>query len=263
MLSTSLVLMGGVNSVIASTGVDFGTTHTSTHHLGWSQQALCGLDCATKRIASNTVPASEFSRLSITHLASPDIHLSPEFQLAPLTDMMPSNAFMSLSIHSQLAPAGAPRQRASGQHPSAANRWLTASVCFISDTGACSGMGGAGGESYPTGGGPDWDNDSAKRCINDGYVSKPCPAGQEAYGVCPYNSNYAVECKCRTDLQECTKPYYGDGAECGGKYESCVVDYDKACKEDNPEFTNTCASGWQVDPNDLCQYSSSYGTCCN
>ena len=138
-----------------------------------------------------------------------------------------------------------------------------AKVCFITDTGECGGMAGGGGEEYPNGGGPDWDNDSAKRCINEGYVSKPCPAGQEAYGVCPYNSNYAVECRCRTDLQECTKPYYGAGAECGGRYERCEVDYEKACEEENPNYTNTCSEGWQVDPKDQCKYNPAYGTCCN
>ena len=138
---------------------------------------------------------------------------------------MPSNAFKSLSTHSQLAPAGAPRleQRASGQYPSAANRWLTASVCFITDTGACSGIGGAGGEEYPNGGGPDWDNDSGQRCVNEGYGIKDCAPPASAGKTCPYDSSYTDSCICPAEYDKTCDviPPRDPSDSCQGKYKEC------------------------------------------
>ena len=360
MLSTSLVLMSGVNSVMASTGADFGTKYTSTHHLGWSRQISCGLNCATKRVASNTVPASEFSRLSVTHLASPDMHLSPEFQnqsltvipvldnsfltdrtmsklLPPLSTReerggfgnintqptltlpcspregtknasagtmrtpvriyaevmklladgvkpeddssflsvgtMPSNAFMPLSIHSQLAPAGAPRHRASGHNQPTANFPLTASVCFITDTGACSGNsfgGGAntedGGHGAPgesgdnSGNEPDYTLDNYERCAKEGYTQTACSSVQQPSNRCPYNSDIFEKCVCKPNLQTCTVPYYGVGEACGGKYASCERDDARACNENGTGSNASCPA--EQTPNKVCPYNASYHDKC-
>ena len=56
--------------------------------------------------------------------------------------------------------------------------------------------------------------------------------------------------------ETCTKPYYGVGPSCDGKYASCKRDDDKACKEDGYGQTAQCSS--VQTPNKKCSYNSGY-----
>uniref|UniRef100_UPI0026748FE5 hypothetical protein n=1 Tax=Enterocloster clostridioformis TaxID=1531 RepID=UPI0026748FE5 len=56
--------------------------------------------------------------------------------------------------------------------------------------------------------------------------------------------------------QTCTKPYYGVGPSCDGKYASCKRDDAKACKEDGYGQTASCSS--VQTPNKKCSYNSGY-----
>ncbi len=142
-----------------------------------------------------------------------------------------------------------------------------AAVCFINDTSACSGEtfgntennGGNGG----SGGSPDYDLNDAERCRKEGYTLTSCAAGETPEGFCIYNSNYFARCVCPSGYKTCEPPYYGVGTACGNKYASCEEDTERACKELDSEFTDTCQTGWKVDPNNTCEYDATYGKCCN
>ena len=144
----------------------------------------------------------------------------------------------------------------------------TAAVCFISDTKNCSdGMFGYGeevsGGGSGSGGAPDYDLNDAERCRKEGYTLTSCAAGETPEGFCIYNSAYFARCVCPSGYKTCELPYYGVGTACGDKYASCEEDTERACKELDPEFTDTCQSGWKVDPNITCQYDKTFGKCCN
>ena len=142
-----------------------------------------------------------------------------------------------------------------------------AAVCFINDTSACSGeafgntenSGGNGG----SGGAPDYDLNNAERCRKEGYTLTSCAAGETPEGFCIYNSAYFARCVCPSGYKTCEPPYYGVGQACGNKYASCEEDTERACKELDSEFTDTCQNGWKVDPNNACQYDKTFGKCCN
>ena len=143
----------------------------------------------------------------------------------------------------------------------------TAAVCFISDTKNCSdGMFGYGEEvsgGSGSGGTPDYDLNDAERCRKEGYTLTSCAAGETPEGFCIYNSNYFARCVCPAGYKTCEAPYYGVGTACGDKYASCEEDTERACAELDSEFTNTCQTGWKVDPNNACEYDATYGKCCN
>ena len=143
----------------------------------------------------------------------------------------------------------------------------TAAVCFISDTKNCSdGMFGYGEEvsgGSGSGGAPDYDLNDAERCRKEGYGLTSCAAGETPEGFCIYNSNYFARCVCPSGYKTCEPPYYGVGTACGDKYASCEEDTERACKELDSEFTDTCQTGWKVDPNNACEYDPTYGKCCN
>ena len=142
-----------------------------------------------------------------------------------------------------------------------------AAVCFINDTENCNGeqfgntenSGGNGGSS----GAPDYDLNDAERCRKEGYTLTSCAAGETPEGFCIYNSNYFARCVCPSGYKTCEPPYYGVGTACGDKYASCEEDTERACKELDSEFTDTCQTGWKVDPNNACQYDKTFGKCCN
>ena len=146
-----------------------------------------------------------------------------------------------------------------------------AAVCFISDTKNCSdGMFGYGEEVYGGSGSsggapasPDYDLNDAERCRKEGYTLTSCAAGEIPEGFCIYNSNYFARCVCPSGYKTCEPPYYGVGQACGDKYASCEKDTERACKELDSEFTDTCQTGWKVDPNNACEYDPTYGKCCN
>ena len=156
--------------------------------------------------------------------------------------------------------------------------FLTASVCFITDTGACSGNsfgGGAntedGGHGAPGGSGdnggsgddskdPDYELNNAERCKKEGYNLTSCNSVQNPVNKCPYNNSYFEKCVCKSGLVTCTKPQYGVGEACDGKYASCQTDNPRACREDG--YTNTCPSGQKLKKSPRCPYDNSYGICC-
>ena len=137
-----------------------------------------------------------------------------------------------------------------------------ASVCFITDTGACSGekfsndeTPGSGGNGNP-GGIPDYDTPQ-EQCQAAGYNVTSCPTGSHGDNPCPADSSYYQKCVCDANMtQTCTKPYYGVGPSCDGKYASCKRDDAKACKEDGYGQTAQCSS--VQTPNKKCSYNSGY-----
>ncbi len=150
--------------------------------------------------------------------------------------------------------------------PEESNRHIrVASVCFITDTGACSGEKFSNDETPGNGSGnpggiPDYDTPQ-EQCQAAGYGVTSCPAGAHPENPCPADSAYYQKCVCDANMtQTCTKPNYGVGPSCDGKYASCKRDDDKACKEEG--YTNTCPSGQKLKKSPRCPYDNSYGICC-
>ncbi len=146
-----------------------------------------------------------------------------------------------------------------------------AAVCFINDTENCSGeqfgntenSNGNGNGNGGSGETPDYELNDAERCRKEGYTLTSCAAGEIPDGYCIYDNKYFSKCTCPTGFKTCEPPYYGVGQACGDKYLYCEKDTERACKEQNPEFTNICQNGWKVDPNNTCEYDASFGKCCN
>ena len=159
------------------------------------------------------------------------------------------------------------------------------SVCFITDAGNCSGdkfgniespIGGGSGGGTPNGNGGDTSSGNSgenandnipeydtipEQCRNAGYTITSCPAGAHLENPCPSDNFYYQRCDCNANLtQVCTKPYYGVGVSCGGKYASCQRDDDKACRGDGYSQTSGCSS--VQTPNKVCPYNSSYHDKC-
>ncbi len=141
-----------------------------------------------------------------------------------------------------------------------ADRWLTASVCFITDAGNCRSddFGGAGMDNPNSSGGdnPEWDLDNKERCNKEGYTLTSCSSVQDPVNYCPYDNHFFERCECKPNLVTCTKPYYGVGESCGGKYASCKLDNARACKEDGYTQTGSCNSVQNI--NKRCPYDSNY-----
>ena len=141
------------------------------------------------------------------------------------------------------------------------NVFKTASVCFITDTGACSGEKFSNDETPGNGSGnpggiPDYDTPQ-EQCQAAGYGVTSCPAGSHGDNPCPADSSYYQKCVCDANMtQTCTKPYYGVDPSCDGKYASCKRDDAKACKEDGYGQTAQCSS--VQTPNKKCSYNSGY-----
>ena len=143
------------------------------------------------------------------------------------------------------------------------------SVCFVTDTGDCSGnefsnADSEDGHGAPGGPGDDFDLDNEERCRQEGYNQTSCPKGQEPSNTCPYDSNYFEKCvpSCPSDYVTCEPPYYGVGEACGDKYASCEKDTERACQELNPGYVDNCGSGQKLS-DDRCSYDNSYGICCD
>ena len=150
--------------------------------------------------------------------------------------------------------------------PEESNRHIrVASVCFITDTRACSGEKFSNDETPGNGNGnpggiPDYDTPQ-EQCQAAGYGVTSCPAGAHPENPCPADSSYYQKCVCDANMtQTCTKPYYGVGPSCDGKYASCELDNQRACKEDG--YTNTCPAGQKLKKSPRCPYDNSYGICC-
>ena len=112
--------------------------------------------------------------------------------------------------------------------PEESNRHIrVASVCFITDTGACSGekfsndeTPGSGGSGNPTSPTP------GEFCQKAGYTNTPCPSGMVPDKYCPVDSSYHSGCKCpdtynkTCDAAAGLKPVNASDT-CGGKYKEC------------------------------------------
>ena len=176
------------------------------------------------------------------------------------TGLLPSNAKADISFiidETHLADTLHTHLYSSPRLPSPDEMQLAA-VCFVTDMSECEDN-IFGNSSNP----PDYDLNDAERCRKEGYTLTSCAAGETPEGFCIYNKAYFARCVCPAGYKICEPPYYGVGAACGGKYASCEEDTERACKELNPEFTDTCQDGWKVDPNNICEYDATYGKCCN
>lgn len=98
-----------------------------------------------------------------------------------------------------------PLSRAGGKE------YKEASVCFITDTGACRDL--------------PYDIPDYNICVEEGFPLTSCPEFYTPYNYCPYDNKYFAECRemC-PDYVECNDPYYGVGEPCNGKYERCECD---------------------------------------
>ena len=149
------------------------------------------------------------------------------------------------------------------------NKIKLASVCFVTDTGDCSGNEFSNadredGHGAPGGPGDDFDLDNGERCRQEGYTQTSCPEDSDPVNFCPYDNTYFERCQanCPSNYVTCEPPYYGVGEACGDKYASCEKDTERACQELNPGYTDNCGSGQKLS-DDRCSYDNSYGICCD
>ena len=80
---------------------------------------------------------------------------------------------------------------------------------------------------------------------------------------CPGNSLFFSDCICPDSFTKCELPAFGSGAQCDDKYSVCSEDIPRACKLENPDYTNSCPAGTKPDTSQTCSYDSSYSLCCN
>ena len=219
LLSTSCLIWYGADNVCASVNVFSGIPKSGTHN------------------TLHTTPYLAYPHLPSAHprgVAESSPRLVPSAESAMLTSCLPEESNHYIRV---------------------------ASVCFITDTGACSGEKFSNDETPGNGSGnpggiPDYDTPQ-EQCQAAGYGVTSCPAGSHGDNPCPADSAYYQKCVCDANMTEtCTKPYYGVGPSCDGKYASCKRDDDKACKEDGYGQTAQCSS--VQTPNKKCSYNSGY-----
>lgn len=90
--------------------------------------------------------------------------------------------------------------------------YKTASICFLGN-GGCD-ENGLGNDN-------DYTVDSANQCLNEGYKKLNCNSVQEIDHICPYNSEYGLNCICLSSLISCSSNQVGIGVSCDGKYSKC------------------------------------------
>ncbi|MDO5386434.1 MAG: hypothetical protein Q4F75_04090 [Pseudomonadota bacterium] len=105
------------------------------------------------------------------------------------------------------------------------NVFKTASVCFITDTGECSGekFGNSEDISGGNGGTPDYGSPQ-ELCRDAGFVNTPCPEGATPDSYCPYDASFHSKCACSADYNKTCDTAAGQkgvGSSCGGKYKEC------------------------------------------
>ena len=223
LLSTSCLIWYGADNVCASVNVFSGIPKSGTHN------------------TLHTTPYLAYPHLPSAHprgVAESSPRLVPSAESAMLTSCLPEESNRHIRV---------------------------ASVCFITDTGACSGEKFSNDETPGNGSGnpggiPDYDTPQ-EQCRDAGYTQSPCPEGSSPI-PCPADPSYHI-CSCADEYNKtCEKPYYGIGDSCGGQYKQCEKDTERACREENPEFTNYCQNGWQMG-NEKCSYDPTFGICCN
>ncbi len=137
-----------------------------------------------------------------------------------------------------------------------------AGVCFLPDCGDEDGV-------FP---GPNPNpNIDTEKCENEGfsyYSSGKCPQYQAQVGKCRYD-DYYLKCDAVTwckqngyNTTSCSLPSFVDGQCPNGKpyYKQCKEDRPRACREAG--YVNSCSPGRLYKGSKLCQWDSSYGTCC-
>ena len=213
--------------------------------------------CPQDKLLSDAAPASVIARRTSSdeaiHNKNKLAMSSSDKQVADLLDLTAAQGARS-AILSPINP----------QQKIGSNGARLASVCFITDAGKCAG-GEYGGANTPDGssggssGGddPEWELDNKERCHKEGYTLTSCSSSvQEPVNYCPYDNSYFEKCVCKPGLVTCTKPYYGVGESCGGKYASCRLDNTRACKEDGYTQTGSCSSVQNI--NKKCPYDANY-----
>ena len=260
LLSTSCLIWYGADNVCASVNVFSGIPKSGTHntlhttpylayphlpHLRGERSVRGGMS-RTERSAMLTscLPQAQTS-------SSPEVGAARRGVTSEASIPFSSN-IEKMSLTGLIPPQGEDNKL---------NVFKTASVCFITDTGACSGEKFSNDETPGNGSGnpggiPDYDTPQ-EQCQAAGYNVTSCPAGSHGDNPCPADSSYYQKCVCDANMtQTCTKPYYGVGPSCDGKYASCKRDDDKACKEDGYGQTAQCSS--VQTPNKKCPYDSAY-----
>ena len=277
LLSTSCLIWYGADNVCASVNVFSGIPKSGTHntlhttpylayphlpHLRGERSVRCWL-FRTERSAmltsclpqtlSNSLP--EVGRVREGMSSEASIPFSSNIEKMSLTGLIPPRELLTRLKSGEFLlplPQGEDNKL---------NVFKTASVCFITDTGACSGEKFSNDETPGNGNGnpdgiPDYDTPQ-EQCQAAGYGVTSCPAGSHGDNPCPADSSYYQKCVCDANMtQTCTKPYYGVGPSCDGKYASCKRDDAKACKEDGYGQTAQCSS--VQTPNKKCSYNSGY-----
>ena len=115
---------------------------------------------------------------------------------------------------------------------------------------------------------PDW-KDKGMAFDSDGDCSAYPLSYCKGYKVpdpasyCPGNSVFFSRCICPDSFIKCELPAFGSGAQCDDKYSVCTEDTERACKLENPDYTNSCPAGTKPDMTKRCSYDSDYGACCN
>ena len=118
-------------------------------------------------------------------------------------------------------------------------------------------------------------NISSQYCRDEGYTYYElgqCPE-YNYQEVCVHNSHYlkcdankwCIDNGYKTKAENCNLPKYPDQQCPNGLnlYKQCKTDYEKACMSEDEDYVSQCKDGWQLDADELCSYSSSYGKCCN
>ena len=115
---------------------------------------------------------------------------------------------------------------------------------------------------------PDWKDkgmafDAAGDC--SAYPLSYCKGYKipDPASYCPGNSVFFSRCICPDSFIKCELPSFGSGAQCDDKYSVCTEDTERACKLENPDYTNLCPAGTKPDTTKRCSYDSDYGACCN
>ena len=255
LLSTSCLIWYGADNVCASVNVFSGIPKSGTHNTLHTTPYLAypHLSSAHPQARFSSLP--EVGRVREGMSSEASIPFSSNIEKMSLTGLIPPRELLTRLKSGEFLlplPQGEDNKL---------NVFKTASVCFITDTGACSGEKFSNDETPGNGNGnpggiPDYDTPQ-EQCQAAGYNVTSCPAGAHGDNPCPADSAYYQKCVCDANMtQTCTKPYYGVGPSCDGKYASCKRDDDKACKEDGYGQTASCSS--VQTPNKKCSYNSGY-----
>ena len=125
-----------------------------------------------------------------------------------------------------------------------------AQVCWIMDTGECSGMDFVGSDiDSPSGSGQpnDYVPKGAEDCIKEGYKLTSCPEDYKPNKYCLYDSRYFAECvlDCPSSYKTCSAPYKGVGKVCGDDlYAECCID---TCPADYKYTLGSIPDGYEAD----------------